>query len=73
MTPTEKDTETLLIIKEWITKFGWSPTVREVADSLGLAISTTHRRLDRLEELGWIERGQFQSRALRVTTADWGS
>lgn len=46
---------------------GLSPTVREIAEDLGIkSTSTVHRYLNELVVLGYIEKGQGQNRSLRL-------
>jgi repressor LexA len=48
---------------------GYPPSVREIADAVGLAsTSAVHHHLIALEREGLLERGTNSSRALRVTT-----
>ncbi|MFN2419300.1 MAG: transcriptional repressor LexA [Candidatus Limnocylindria bacterium] len=48
---------------------GYPPSVREIADAVGLAsTSAVHHHLIALERDGLLERGTHSSRALRVTT-----
>jgi repressor LexA len=48
---------------------GYPPSVREIADSVGLAsTSAVHHHLIALQRDGLLERGTHASRALRVTT-----
>lgn len=48
---------------------GYPPSVREIADAVGLAsTSAVHHHLIALEKDGLIERGTHASRALRLTT-----
>src|SRR5918994_2255967 len=48
---------------------GYPPSVREIADAVGLAsTSAVHHHLVALERDGLLERGTHSSRALRLTT-----
>src|SRR5687768_16689850 len=48
---------------------GYPPSVREIADAVGLAsTSAVHHHLIALERDGLLERGTHSSRALRLTT-----
>ena len=47
---------------------GYPPSVREIAKAVGLAsTSAVHHHLEILEREGYLERGEAQSRALRLT------
>jgi repressor LexA len=47
---------------------GYPPSVREIADAVGLAsTSAVHHHLTALEREGYLERGERSSRALRLT------
>lgn len=60
--------ETLYVIQEFISKHGYSPTVRELADVLGLAsVSSMHFRLKELAAEGLITWVPSQARTIRVT------
>ena len=51
---------------------GYPPSVREIADAVGLAsTSAVHHHLIALEKDGLIERGTHASRALRITSSGW--
>ncbi|HQD52477.1 MAG TPA: MarR family transcriptional regulator, partial [Bacillota bacterium] len=46
---------------------GYPPSVREICQALGFrSSSTAHHYLDKLEELGYIERSPARPRAIRV-------
>ena len=52
-----------------VTERGYPPSVREIADAVGLAsTSAVHHHLIALERDGLLERGGKHSRALRLTT-----
>lgn len=51
-------------------KQGYAPTVREIADHIGVSsTATVHGHLNRLIKKGYLTRKQTKSRALAVTTA----
>lgn len=53
---------------EYIEENGFSPSVRDITESLGFASpSTVHLYLSRLEQKGYIEREQRKSRSFRPT------
>src|SRR5437667_12830765 len=58
----------LAYIRETIDERGYPPSVREIAEAVGLASpSAVHHHLTALERDGMLERGQHSSRALRLT------
>jgi repressor LexA len=56
---TERQRQILTVIQTWAQRHGYSPSSREIADSLGLAsTSTVGRHLRALEEAGFLRRGR---------------
>lgn len=56
-------------IAQTVEERGYPPSVREIADAVGLAsTSAVHHHLIALERAGLLERGTHSSRALRLTT-----
>ncbi|MCY1144321.1 transcriptional repressor LexA [Actinoplanes sp. Pm04-4] len=56
---TERQRQILTVIQTWAQRHGYSPSSREIADSLGLAsTSTVGRHLRALEDLGFLRRGR---------------
>ena len=54
-------------IRKTIEEQGYAPSVRDVCTALGYrSTSTVHRYLERLERMGYIEKTDGKSRALRV-------
>lgn len=62
MTP--HDLRALDCIRRSITVLGFAPTVRELADEIGIALSGTHRVIDRLVEAGKLRRTAARTRGL---------
>lgn len=57
-------------IARTVTERGYPPSVREIAEAVGLAsTSAVHHHLVALERSGQLERGSRSSRALRLTAA----
>src|SRR2546423_11968462 len=55
-------------IAHTVAERGYPPSVREIADAVGLAsTSAVHHHLIALEREGLLERGSHSSRALRLT------
>ncbi len=64
----DRKTRILQAIAEGIRRSGTPPTVREIADLVGLAApSAVHHHLETLEHEGLIERGAGLSRSVRLT------
>src|SRR5918999_1234779 len=55
-------------IAQTVEERGYPPSVREIAEAVGLAsTSAVHHHLIALEREGYLERGATQSRAIRLT------
>lgn len=66
----EKEKAILDYINDTIRREGYSPTVRDIQNALGIkSTSTVHSYLCRLEEKGLIKKDQGKSRSLRVSEA----
>ena len=64
MTPVQK--EVFLIIDEWWKRYGFSPTLRDIAYVRGkMGIGSTKRIVDRLVELGVIKKIDGVGRTIR--------
>jgi predicted Rossmann fold nucleotide-binding protein DprA/Smf involved in DNA uptake len=68
--------ETTKRVFEFVVNFkaahdGISPTVREIASELHIAISTTARALCKLERAGWIKTRYGLSRGIMVSGGVW--
>jgi repressor LexA len=64
----ERKQKILDCIARTVTERGYPPSVREIADAVGLAsTSAVHHHLITLEREGLLERGSRSSRALRLT------
>ena len=65
---TAKQKTTLATISDMKTKFGRSPTLREIKDALGYAgISSVQRHVDALKKKGYLQNVPYQARSLEVT------
>lgn len=68
MTPTPRQQQALDVIRASVTEKGYPPSVRELADALGLASPSSAAHLIRaLAEHGHIEVVPGLSRAIRLT------
>lgn len=57
----------LATISDWVMRFGYPPTTREIGDAVGLAsTSSVSRHLKSLEEHGYLSRGRSVTRSLDV-------
>src|SRR3989442_1822664 len=64
----ERKQKILGCISQAVAERGYPPSVREIADQVGLAsTSAVHHHLLALERDGLLERGSHSSRALRLT------
>jgi repressor LexA len=64
----ERQRKILEFIAATLRARGYPPSVREIAKAVGLAsTSAVHHHLEILEREGYLERGEAQSRALRLT------
>lgn len=59
--------ETLEFIREYITRNGRPPTMREIGSRFGITNNATNDRLMGLERKGYIARGSMISRGIRPT------
>lgn len=58
--------QVLCVIRAYIDKNGYSPTIREIGDEFGLSVAPIKRRLDALRERGAITFVDGKSRTVRV-------
>ena len=62
-----REEEFLIAIKKFVAKNGFTPTVRELCEMLGLnSPATSHFHLNRLEAKGYIKRNKQKSRAIEL-------
>jgi hypothetical protein len=59
--------EVFLIIDEWWKRFGYSPSIRDIAYMRGRAVGPTHRVVERLVDLGAIKKIDGKGRTVRPT------
>jgi repressor LexA len=65
----ERKQKIIECIARTVAERGYPPSVREIADAVGLAsTSAVHHHLTALEREGLLERGSHSSRALRLTS-----
>ncbi len=64
---TKRQTEILNYIKEYLVKYGYPPTVREIGKALGVSSpATIHAHLTNLEEKGIIKKEGTKNRAIEL-------
>src|SRR5690349_22815767 len=64
---TPRQLQILTMIREWVDRHGYPPTMREIGSAVGLASpSSVAHQLKALEELGLIRRDARGSRAVDV-------
>ena len=62
-----RDRQMMTFLARYQAQHGYAPSLREIGDGVGLgSTSPVWSRLNRLEELGLIERVAGKSRALRI-------
>ncbi len=65
-TLTDSQVRVLRELEAWIARSGNAPTVRELAEQLGMAAPSVNEQLRRLERNGYVKREPFKSRSLTV-------
>ncbi len=64
---TKRQQEILTYIKEYIVKYGYPPTVREIGKALGVSSpATIHAHLNNLESKGFIKKEEAKNRAIEL-------
>lgn len=64
---TKRQGEILNFIKEYIVKYGYPPTVREIGKALGVSSpATIHAHLSNLEDKGFIKKEESKNRAIEL-------
>ncbi|MDQ7904924.1 transcriptional repressor LexA [Phytohabitans sp. ZYX-F-186] len=57
----------LTVIRDWVVRYGYPPSTREIGDAVGLAsTSSVSRHLRALEDLGFLRRGRTATRPVDV-------
>jgi len=65
---TKRQKEIYEYVRDYITGYGYAPSIEEIRDAFGLsAVSTVHKHLKFLEAKGLIKRTPHQSRGLELT------
>jgi repressor LexA len=69
LTPRQK--RVLEVIRDWVTRFGYPPSVREIGDAVGLtSTSSVAHQLRALERKGYLRRDHNRPRAVGVRPAE---
>lgn len=69
LTPRQRDV--LDFVEAFIVKKRYNPTLRNIADGLGLkSLATVHKHLTNLQNKGFIKRGIAEARSIEVTEPD---
>src|SRR5262249_36750166 len=63
----ERQQRILMVIRDWVVRYGYSPSTREIGDAVGLrSSSSVSKHLASLEERGFLRRGSTVSRPMDV-------
>jgi repressor LexA len=64
---TPRQRKVLDAIRDWVDRFGYPPSVREIGDAVGLtSTSSVHHQLRTLERMGYLRRDPNRTRAVDV-------
>ena len=70
---TPRQRKVLAVIRDWVERFGYPPSVREIGDAVGLtSTSSVHHQLRTLEKKGFLRRDPNRTRAVDVRSPDTG-
>ena len=68
---TPRQRRVLAVIREWVERFGYPPSVREIGDAVGLtSTSSVHHQLRALERKGYLRRDPNRTRAVDVRSPE---
>ncbi|MDT7615220.1 MAG: repressor LexA [Pseudonocardiales bacterium] len=68
---TPRQRKVLEVIRDWVERFGYPPSVREIGDAVGLtSTSSVHHQLRTLERKGYLRRDPNRTRAVDVRCPD---
>ncbi|WP_246278827.1 transcriptional repressor LexA [Phytohabitans rumicis] len=66
-TLTSRQRRILTVIRDWVVRYGYPPSTREIGDAVGLAsTSSVSRHLRTLEDYGFLRRGRTVTRPVDV-------
>src|SRR5258706_14358337 len=67
----KKQKQILDFIKQFIQAQGSAPTLREIADAIGVnSLATVHEHLESMEEKGLLKRKHGRNRSIELTEGD---
>lgn len=68
---TPRQRKVLEVIRDWVERFGYPPSVREIGDAVGLtSTSSVHHQLRALEKKGYLRRDPNRTRAVDVRSPE---
>ncbi|MGQ0572602.1 MAG: transcriptional repressor LexA [Pseudonocardia sp.] len=68
---TPRQRRVLEVIRDWVERYGYPPSVREIGDAVGLtSTSSVHHQLRTLERKGYLRRDPHRTRAVDVRPPD---
>ncbi|GAY11913.1 SOS-response repressor and protease LexA [Pseudonocardia sp. N23] len=68
---TPRQSKVLEVIRDWVDRFGYPPSVREIGDAVGLtSTSSVHHQLRTLERKGYLRRDPNRTRAVDVRSPE---
>jgi repressor LexA len=71
---TPRQRRVLEVIRDWVERFGYPPSVREIGDAVGLtSTSSVHHQLRALERKGYLRRDPNRTRAVDVRGPEEGT
>ena len=59
--------EVLRFIKQYLSDFGYAPSVRDISKGMNISVTTAHYHLQRLESDGYIKTSKGISRSIVLT------
>ncbi|HDR4710332.1 MULTISPECIES: LexA family protein [Bacillus cereus group] len=62
----EREKEVMECIQDYMTEFGFAPSVRDLGSRLYVSYQTAHRYLLQLETKGKIKRSHHKSRSIQI-------
>lgn len=72
--PSKKQVEILRFIEEYISKYSYPPSIRDICAAVDLSSSSTvFTHLNKLEQMGYIERDESKTRSIRLARQKYPS
>lgn len=65
---TARQTEVLDFIRDFIAQYGYSPSMRDIAEGIGFALKGAQDHVTALERKGAIERDKGVARSIRIAS-----